>query len=166
MQRERFFSVLLEENRRCFLIVCALLLLCLSDSALAQSGRNRVKKKSPPPPVPVETKIETEPQAERADEDKVYSSKEVDVKARFTNRVTKLPSAHKRGCPVNGHVLVRVVLHKSGKITEATVIKGLGCSYDKDAAEAVRQLKFIPAMKDGQPVSQYVTIEFDYKKLF
>ena len=165
MRPERLFSALSQENRGCLLIVCALLLLSLSQAALAQSGRLRVKKKSPPP-ITAEAKTETEHKEQISDEDKVYSSSEVDEKARFTNRVNKLPSAHKRGCPKDGNVLVRAVLHKSGKITEVTVIRGLGCSYDKDAVEAVRKLKFIPAMKDGQPVSQYVTIEFDYKRLF
>lgn len=153
-------------NRRWFPIVCTLFLLLLSESAFAQSGRNRVKKTPPPPPAALEPRIETEPQAEKSDEDKIYSSKEVDVQAKFTKRVTKFPSGHQKGCPTNGTVRVRAVLHKSGKVTEATIIKGLGCNYDKDAVELVLKLKFVPAMKNGQPVSQYVTIVFDYKKLF
>lgn len=61
MQRERLNTIGSEKKRRWLLIVCALSLLCLSQSALAQSGRRQNKNVSPPPPpVAPEPKTETE----------------------------------------------------------------------------------------------------------
>jgi hypothetical protein len=60
MPYERFIRALLEKKHRCLLIVCALLILCLSQSTLAQSGRRQSKNPSPTPPVTVEPKTENE----------------------------------------------------------------------------------------------------------
>jgi hypothetical protein len=71
MRHERLSTALLKEKRRYLLIVCALLLLCLSPVALAQSGRRHVKKESPPPTANVEAKTETEREKPKSDEGKM-----------------------------------------------------------------------------------------------
>jgi hypothetical protein len=60
MRRERLSLLCREERRGYFLIVSVLSILCLSQSALAQSGRRQSKNISPSPPVRVETKTEDE----------------------------------------------------------------------------------------------------------
>jgi TonB family protein len=158
MRNERLCLKASQQKHRYLLLVCALPLLCLSTAALAQSGRRPVKKDTEPPPA--ETKAEAKSDKQKAGEDKVYMPREVDVKAKIKNRGDYVPS-HQRGCPNNMLVTVRVVLHWSGKVTEAHVVKGMtGCDYDREAIKAARQLKFAPAMKDGHPVSQYVDIEY------
>jgi TonB family protein len=140
------------------MLVCASAFFCLSHVSLAQSGRRPVKKEPTPPPA--ETTAEAERDKQKADEDKVYMPREVDVKAKIKNRDEYMPS-YQRGCPNNMLVTVRVVLHWSGKVTEAYVVKGMtGCAYDREAIKAARQFKFVPAMKDGHPVSQYVDVEY------
>ena len=59
MRDERLSLAFLKERRRYLLIVCALSILCLSEAALAQSGR-RVKRVSTAP-TPVITEAKTEP---------------------------------------------------------------------------------------------------------
>lgn len=60
-------------------------------------------------------------------------------------------------------VAVRAVLRKSGKVTEAELVKGSGCSsYDTDAIRAVTNVKFSPALKDNRSVSQYQIFEYEY----
>jgi len=95
-----------------------------------------------------------------SEEDKVYTYKEVDQKAQIKNKMEHLPRL-KSDCPAMAKASLRAILHKSGKVIEVTLIKGAGCSYDKEAIKAVRKLKFIPAMKDGHPVSQYLDIEYE-----
>jgi len=60
MRRERLSLSLPEERRGYFLIVSVLSILCLSQAALAQSGRRQSKNISPSPPVIVEAKTEGE----------------------------------------------------------------------------------------------------------
>jgi TonB family protein len=91
------------------------------------------------------------------EKDKVYTVDEVDIKA-IPN---KLDHAQlKSDCPDEVNVILRVTLHKSGRMTEVMFIESTGCSFDMEAIKAVRKLKFIPAMKDGHPVSQYIEAVF------
>jgi hypothetical protein len=62
MRRERLSLSLVDERRGYFLIVGVLVILCLSQAALAQSGRRQSKNISPSPPVIVEAKTEGEAQ--------------------------------------------------------------------------------------------------------
>jgi hypothetical protein len=57
MRRERLSLSLAQERRCCFLLVSILSILCLSQIALAQSGRKQSKNISPSPPV-IEAKTE------------------------------------------------------------------------------------------------------------
>lgn len=57
---KRFSQAALRAKRQWRTIACALFFLCLSQAALAQSGRRPEKKEAPPPTVEVETKIEPE----------------------------------------------------------------------------------------------------------
>lgn len=113
-------------------------------------------------PSPPSTPQERERRKSDGD-DKVYTAKEVDVKAKVTNRMENLPASGS-DCPVRGRVTLRAILHKSGKVTEVVLVKGLGCSYDQAAMDVVRKYKFTPAIKDGHPVSQYSDIEYEYKR--
>ena len=94
--------------------------------------------------------------------DRVYTAKEVDVKAKVKNRLDNPPQPGS-DCPRgSARVVLRAVLHKSGKVTGVKLIKRMFCSYDQQAIEAVRKFKFTPAIKDGHPVSQYADIEYEY----
>ena len=39
-------------------------------------------------------------------------------------------------------------------VTDVTLVKKSGCSYDKDAIRVARKIEFQPAKKNGQDVSQ------------
>jgi TonB family protein len=95
----------------------------------------------------------------QSDDDMIYAVDEVDVKAKIKNKLENLPD-RKNDCPDPVHVSLRVVLRKSGKVTDVTIVKSSGCSYDREAIKAVLKLKFNPAVKGGQPVSQYSGIEY------
>lgn len=108
----------------------------------------------------------TAPSQERvtqgADDERVYTAGEVDVRAKVTNRMENLPEAG-RDCPEEGLVRLRIILHKSGKVTEVRITKGMGCSYDESAVGVARKFKFTPAVKDGKHVSQYQIFEYRYQ---
>lgn len=162
MQPESLFSTLPKKKHRSLLLVfSALLLLGLFQPAHAQSGRRPVKREPPPPPpVSAEAKPEPARPKETSEGDQLYNSRQVDATARITKGGKDSPRPSGR-CPT-GRVIVRAVLHKSGKVIDVSLVKGLGCSFDKDAIEIVRKYKFTPAMKDGQPVSQAILVEFEH----
>ena len=99
------------------------------------------------------------------DQDRIYTAKEVDVKAKI-RQATDTPQPG-RDCFEFDYprvVILRVVLHKSGVVSDVTLVKKSGCSYDKDAIRVARKIKFEPAKKDGQDVSQYFTVQYQYAK--
>ncbi|MGH9942717.1 MAG: energy transducer TonB [Pyrinomonadaceae bacterium] len=63
---------------------------------------------------------------------------------------------------VTGEVTLRVVLSSSGQVTGITPIKRLPDGLTEKAIAAARQIRFTPAEKDGQPVSQYATIVYNF----
>jgi TonB family protein len=97
-------------------------------------------------------------------DDHVYTQREVDQKAVVDrkSRLANLPSGH--DCRAQqGTVALRVVLRKSGVVTDVVVTEKSGCeNFDEKAVRAVQKLKFTPAKKDGSDVSQYLLMEFHY----
>jgi TonB family protein len=103
----------------------------------------------------------SQPKTQAANDDRVYAATEVDVKARITNKMENIP-VEGSDCPRQGLVRLRLILHKSGRVTEVTIIRRMACSYDKATVEIARKFKFTPAEKDGQQVSQYQIFEYRY----
>lgn len=94
--------------------------------------------------------------------DVVYQPEEVDVKATIDRRNMKHPTGRDCG-DSEVKVLLRVVLHSSGKVTDIEILESSSCENFQNAAiKAARELKFIPARKNGLPVSQYQKLGFNY----
>ena len=53
---------------------------------------------------------------------------------------------------IEGEVLVEVVFRASGQVQAVRVVKGLGHGLDEAALRAAEQIRFKPAMQQGQPV--------------
>ncbi len=56
-----------------------------------------------------------------------------------------------RNQKVEGEVLLEVVFEASGKLRVLRVVRGLGHGLDDAAVHAAEQIRFKPALKDGQP---------------
>ena len=90
----------------------------------------------------------------------VYSGKEVDTKVRVLSKPE--PEYNKKDLQKSapGAIVLRAVFCGSGKITDVKLQRGLSPSLDERAVEAARKIRFIPAEKDGQKVSQLLIIEY------
>ena len=53
---------------------------------------------------------------------------------------------------VEGEVLLEVVFAASGELRVVRVVRGLGYGLDEAAIRAARQMRFTPAVRDGQPI--------------
>ena len=98
-----------------------------------------------------------------AEDERVFSQSQVDEKAIIDqeSRRKEFPSAE--SCEGHGSVLLRVVLHKSGKVTDVKVVRDDVCKrFVERSVKIVRKLKFIPAKKGGAAVSQYAMFEYNY----
>ena len=54
-------------------------------------------------------------------------------------------------------------IYPDGRVHNARIARSLGLGLDEKALEAVRQWKFEPARKDGQPVAVLVNVEVNFR---
>ncbi len=62
-------------------------------------------------------------------------------------------------------VVLNAVLSETGEVKHVIVSRSLGYGLTKSAMDAARKLQFVPAQKDGRPVSVLAVLEYDYKAL-
>ncbi len=63
---------------------------------------------------------------------------------------------------VQGVVVLQVVFHVNGSITEVKVVRGLPDGLTEKAIEAAKRIRFNPAVKNGSPVSVRGQLEFSF----
>ena len=73
------------------------------------------------------------------------------VPAEILSKPTPLYTAEARAKRIEGEVLLEVVFEASGKIHVLRVLRGLGYGLDDAAVRAAEQIRFRPALQDGQP---------------
>jgi TonB family protein len=66
---------------------------------------------------------------------------------------------------VEGTVKISTVVTREGQATELKVTSGLNSEEDRTATEAVKQWRFQPGTKSGQPVNVHVTVEVTFHLL-
>jgi TonB family protein len=61
-----------------------------------------------------------------------------------------------------GTVILRVVVDKAGTVSRITIETAIGMGLDENAVEKVKNWKFEPAIRDGQPVAAEVNVEVQF----
>jgi TonB family protein len=74
-------------------------------------------------------------------------------------------SEEARKAKYQGTVLLYVEVTPDGRATNIKVTRSLGLGLDEKAMEAVKQWKFKPGYKNGQPVTVAATIEVNFRLL-
>ena len=87
---------------------------------------------------------------------------EGDRKARVIYRVEPEYSLDAREKKIEGTVVLTLTIDHEGLPQNIQVKKSLYPSLDQSAIEAARKMRFEPAIKNGQPVSMFISVEFDF----
>jgi protein TonB len=84
--------------------------------------------------------------------DKLFSMSDLDQKPRPTHQPSPQypPALRKRG--IQGTVQIEFVVDTRGVVSKPSVVKSVHPELDRAALDAVKQWKFQPAMRGGQPV--------------
>jgi protein TonB len=69
--------------------------------------------------------------------------------------------ARRRG--VQGEVLLEIVVRRDGSTGDVRLVRGLGYGLDARAIDAVRQWRFLPARRLGQPVDVLVEVAVEFR---
>lgn len=102
------------------------------------------------------------PAAEEKKEEEVFLGADVTKRAEITDKPQPVYSREARMNGTSGRVRVRALLSSKGRVTKVSVLRGLPDGLSRSAVAAACKLEFKPAVKDGQPVSQYVTLEYGF----
>ena len=73
------------------------------------------------------------------------------VPAEILSKPVPIYTEEARAKRVEGEVLLEVVLEASGKLRVLKIVRGLGHGLDDAAVHAAEQIRFKPALRDGQP---------------
>jgi len=93
---------------------------------------------------------------------RVLRNVEVEQKARLLSKPEPQYSEEARRNQVTGTVTLRVVFSSIGEVVQIHAIQSLPFGLTERAIAAAKQIKFIPATKDGHPVSVYMQLEYNF----
>lgn len=96
------------------------------------------------------------------DYNRVFTQREVDVKAQLLERPKPSYTDSARTNNVQGTVVLRVVLSADGSVGSISPIRGLPNGLTEQAIAAAKRIKFVPAQKDGRTVSVALTFEYNF----
>jgi periplasmic protein TonB len=96
------------------------------------------------------------------DRDRVYSSPQVETRARVLLKPEPQYTEQARRDGITGTVILRVVFSRSGEITNIRAMQSLPGGLTEKAVAAARQIRFVPATRNGQPVSMYMQLEYNF----
>ena len=94
----------------------------------------------------------------------IYGASEVDKKAKLVDTPVAVYTEEARQAKAQDEVRLRLVLAGDGTIRNMFPIKSAGHALTESAVIAAQLIKFEPAVKDGRPVSQFVTLVYEFKK--
>jgi TonB family protein len=94
--------------------------------------------------------------------DDLFSAREVQTKAIILFKLPATYTDEARSRKIRGTVVLDAVLRSTGEVTDIRIRSGLGSGLDEQSIEATKAIAFVPAIKDGKPVSQRVIIEYNF----
>ena len=95
--------------------------------------------------------------------ERILSSKETDSRVVITAKPQPSYTREARRNGIQGFVALKVLLSGNGTVSRVRVLKGLQAGLTESAIRAACKMKFKPALKDGQPVSQWVIAEYMFR---
>ena len=94
----------------------------------------------------------------------VFGAGEVQKRARLLDAPAAAYPDEARAAKASGEVRLRLVLAADGTVKNVFPMKPLQHGLTEAAMAAARQIKFTPAIRNGQSVSQFATLSYEFKK--
>jgi TonB family protein len=96
------------------------------------------------------------------DYSRIFTGKEVTSKARLISKPEPQYTEDARKNQVTGTVVLKCVFSSNGTVTNIRTVSGLPYGLTERAIAAARQIKFVPATKDGHQVSMWMQLEYNF----
>jgi TonB family protein len=91
-----------------------------------------------------------------------YSGSEVTTRVKVLAKPNPQYTQEARRNLISGTVILRCIFGANGRVFGFHVVAGLPDGLTERAIEVARQIKFIPATKDGHPVSMWMEVEYNF----
>jgi len=85
------------------------------------------------------------------------------IPAEIVSKPVPMYTDEARSLKIQGEVLLEVVLEASGKLRIVRVVRGLGHGLDDAAVRAAEQIRFKPALRDGQPADSAAVLHIIFQ---
>ncbi|MEP6718889.1 MAG: energy transducer TonB [bacterium] len=95
--------------------------------------------------------------------ERIVSSKDADETVQITKKPPPEYTREARRNGIQGFVVLKVLLAGDGKVSRIRIIKGLPAGLTENAIRAACRIQFKPGMKDGQPASLWMTVEYVFR---
>jgi len=96
------------------------------------------------------------------DIDRIFRQTEVAVRARVVSKPEPQYSEEARRNQITGTVILSVIFSRTGQVTNIRPVQTLCCGLTEKAIMAARQIRFVPATRNGQMVSVYMQLEYNF----
>jgi TonB family protein len=96
------------------------------------------------------------------DIDRVFRAPEVTTRARVLSKPEPQYTEEARRGGTTGTVTLSVVFSRTGQVTNIRAVQTLCCGLTEKAIAAARQIRFVPATRDGRAVSMYMQLEYNF----
>jgi len=96
------------------------------------------------------------------DYNRIFKSSEVTSRARVLDKPEPQYTEAARKNQVTGTVVLRAVFSSSGSVMNISTIRGLPDGLTERAIAAAKQIRFVPAQKDGHAVSMWMQLEYNF----
>jgi TonB family protein len=173
------------------MILVIVVFLSVSVCVAAQSGR-RARQIVKPAPPPVAEVAAPKPQAQPEEQSPVtaernqdyrctddgslarvldtaednplgLTAKQVDSRVVISSKPSPTYTKEARRIGIQGFVVLKTLMSAGGNIARVRVVKQLPGGLTENAIRAACKIKFKPAIKDGQAVAQWVTVEYVFR---
>ena len=96
------------------------------------------------------------------DYSKIFSGREVTSKARVLEKPEPTYTEAARKNQITGTVVLRAVFSAGGTVTNISAVSRLPDGLTERAIAAAKQIRFVPATKDGRPVSMWMELQYNF----
>ncbi|HEU4768198.1 MAG TPA: energy transducer TonB [Pyrinomonadaceae bacterium] len=94
--------------------------------------------------------------------DRPFRNREVEQRARLLSKPEPHYTEEARRNQIIGTVMLQVVFSSAGEVVQIRAVRTLPFGLTERAIAAAREIKFVPAVKGGRPVSVYMQLEYNF----
>ena len=96
------------------------------------------------------------------DKGDIYVGREVTTKVKLISKPEPVYTQRARNEQVTGTVVLRCVFAADGAVRHILVVQGLPSGLTEQSIAAAKKIKFIPATLNGNPVSMWMQLEYNF----